>query len=113
LLPSLLKALARAGAYVAKSDETVRLRNFLFKDSTFSSQTLGKSASNIAERAGLDIPPSTKNILAPISGSILKSHSEKTVPGCELCARSPCKCRQLCGTHGDPHFGRRADGIDL
>lgn len=59
------RALRSAGAHVCNEIETSRLRDYLFTDKGFTLEAIGKSASWIAERAGLRVNPSTK-ILVPV-----------------------------------------------
>ena len=62
----LLQALARAGAYVAKPDEIGLLRDLLYGAGTFNTAVLGKSAVEIAAKAGIRVPNAVKVIIATI-----------------------------------------------
>ncbi len=59
------RALRSAGAHVCNAADTDRLRDYLFTEKGFNLEAIGKSATWIAERAGLRVNPSTK-ILVPV-----------------------------------------------
>ena len=59
------RALRTAGAHVCNEADTEKLRNYLFKDESFTLEAIGKSAQWIAEQAGIRVNPLTK-ILVPI-----------------------------------------------
>ncbi|MEY8828691.1 aldehyde dehydrogenase family protein [Sedimentitalea sp. XS_ASV28] len=59
------RALRSAGAHVCNAADTERLREYLFTEKGFNLKAIGKSATWIAERAGLRVNPSTK-ILVPV-----------------------------------------------
>lgn len=59
------RALRTAGAHVCNDVDTDRLRDYLFGEQGFNLQALGKSATWIAERAGIRVSPSTK-VLVPV-----------------------------------------------
>lgn len=59
------RALRSAGAHVCNEADTDRLRDYLFTDKGFNLEAIGKSATWIAERAGLRVNPSTK-VLVPV-----------------------------------------------
>ncbi|MBY5987713.1 aldehyde dehydrogenase family protein [Roseovarius atlanticus] len=59
------RALRSAGAHVCNAADTDRLRDYLFTETGFNLEAIGKSATWIAERAGLRVNPSTK-ILVPV-----------------------------------------------
>jgi acyl-CoA reductase-like NAD-dependent aldehyde dehydrogenase len=59
------RALRTAGAHVCNEADTARLREYLFTDHGFNIEAIGKSATCIAERAGLRVSPSAK-ILVPV-----------------------------------------------
>lgn len=59
------RALRSAGAHVCNEADTDRLRDYLFTDKGFNLEAIGKSATWIAERAGLRVNPTTK-ILVPV-----------------------------------------------
>lgn len=62
----LLQALKSAGAHVAKPDEVAALRELLFGRGTFNIDVLGKTAPEIAQKAGIRVPPNTRIILTEI-----------------------------------------------
>jgi acyl-CoA reductase-like NAD-dependent aldehyde dehydrogenase len=62
----LLAGFERAGAYVAKPAEVAELRELLYGMGSFNTAMLGRSAAEIAERAGIRLPRSASVILAPI-----------------------------------------------
>ena len=59
------RALRSAGAHVCNEADTDRLRDYLFTDKGFNLEAIGKSATWIAERAGLRVNPST-TVLVPV-----------------------------------------------
>lgn len=59
------RALRTAGAHVCNEADTDRLRDYLFTDSGFNLEAIGKSATWIAERAGIRVSPSAK-VLVPV-----------------------------------------------
>jgi len=59
------RALRSAGAHVCNEADTDRLRDYLFTDHGFNLEAIGKSATWIAERAGLRVNPATK-VLVPV-----------------------------------------------
>lgn len=59
------RALRSAGAHVCNEAETDKLRDYLFSDKGFNTETVGKSAAWIADRAGVRVNPSAR-ILVPV-----------------------------------------------
>lgn len=59
------RALRTAGAHICNDADTDKLRDYLFTDHGFNVEAVGKSATWIAERAGLRVSPSVK-ILVPV-----------------------------------------------
>lgn len=59
------RALRSAGAHVCNAADTDRLRDYLFTASGFNPDAIGKSASWIAERAGIRVSPSAR-VLVPV-----------------------------------------------
>ena len=59
------RALRTAGAHICNEEDTDKLRTYLFGDKGFNIEAIGKSASWIADRAGIRVNPATK-ILVPV-----------------------------------------------
>ncbi|MEM6579374.1 MAG: aldehyde dehydrogenase family protein [Pseudomonadota bacterium] len=59
------RALRSAGAHVCNEADTDKLRDYLFSDEGFNTEAIGKSATWIAEHAGLRVNPSVK-VLVPV-----------------------------------------------
>ncbi|HEX3222883.1 MAG TPA: aldehyde dehydrogenase family protein [Nocardioides sp.] len=59
-----LRALRSAGGYLVDAGQTERLRNLVFPQGRFSPDVVGRSATWLAERAGLQVPHSTKVLIA-------------------------------------------------
>ena len=59
------RALRTAGAHICNEEDTDKLRSYLFGDKGFNIEAIGKSASWIADRAGIRVNPATK-ILVPV-----------------------------------------------
>lgn len=59
------RALRSAGAHVCNEADTDRLRDYLFKAEGFNVEAVGKSATWIADRAGLRVSPTVK-LLVPV-----------------------------------------------
>lgn len=62
------RALRSAGAHVCNEADTARLRDYLFGDKGFTLEAIGKSATWIAERAGIRVAPSAR-VLVPVVAS--------------------------------------------
>jgi len=62
---NMIRALRSAGAHICDASETDRLRDFLWKDGIFNLEAIGRSATHIADAAGLRVNPATK-ILVPV-----------------------------------------------
>lgn len=78
----LLRHMAREGAYLCSVEERDRLRDYLFTDKGFNIEALGKSATWIADKVGIRVPPATRVLLAPIEriASDEKLSQEKLCP---------------------------------
>jgi len=59
------RALRTAGAHICNEADTAKLREYLFSEHGFNAEAVGKSASWIAERAGIRISPSAR-VLVPV-----------------------------------------------
>ena len=59
------RALRSAGAHICNEADTNRLREYLWSDEGFNIQAIGKSATWIANEAGIRVNPSTK-VLVPV-----------------------------------------------
>ncbi|MEL6962633.1 MAG: aldehyde dehydrogenase family protein [Pseudomonadota bacterium] len=59
------RALRTAGAHICNETDSARLRDYLFQDNGFNADAIGKSASWIADKAGLRVSPSAK-VLVPV-----------------------------------------------
>lgn len=59
------RALRSAGAHVCNEADTDRLREYLFHDKGFNVEAVGKSATWVADRAGIRVSPSAR-ILVPV-----------------------------------------------
>lgn len=59
------RALRTAGARICNEADTARLRDYLFTDDGFNTQAIGKSATWIADKAGIRVNPSAK-VLVPV-----------------------------------------------
>ena len=62
----LLRELARAGAHVCTDAECERLRAYLFTETGFNIEALGKSAITIAGAVGIRVPNTTRILVTPI-----------------------------------------------
>jgi acyl-CoA reductase-like NAD-dependent aldehyde dehydrogenase len=62
---NLERALRSAGAHICNAADTDKLRDYLFTDSGFNLEAIGKSAAWIAEHAGIRVSPSVK-VLVPV-----------------------------------------------
>ena len=60
-----MSALGRNGAHVLKDDERDRVRTLLFPDGHFDTAWVGKSATTIAQAAGVRVVPRTRILVAP------------------------------------------------
>jgi hypothetical protein len=59
------RALRTAGAHICNETDTEKLRTYLFNESGFNLEAIGKSAAWIADRANIRVNPATK-ILVPV-----------------------------------------------
>jgi len=63
----LIRELGRAGAHVCTPEEVERVREHLFPDHRMRLDLIGKSATVLAEEAGLTVPATTRVLVAPFS----------------------------------------------
>ena len=63
---SLERALKAAGAYLCSDEERDRMRSLLFGSGHINSGVIGRSATWIAQQAGIRVPPKTKVLLTPV-----------------------------------------------
>jgi acyl-CoA reductase-like NAD-dependent aldehyde dehydrogenase len=61
----LLREMVRRGAYLCDDGERDRLRETVFPAGRFDTSLVGRAATDIAERAGIRVPPRTRILLAP------------------------------------------------
>lgn len=66
IVPRLLKLLESQGVYLCSSDETQRIRDHVYPEGRFNTSVVGRPATEIAEGAGVRVPPSTRVLLTPI-----------------------------------------------
>lgn len=64
---TLIRELGRAGAHVCTPEEVERVREHLFPDNRMRLDLIGKSATVLAEEAGLKVPAATRVLVAPFS----------------------------------------------
>ena len=61
------RALRTAGAHICNEEDTDKLRTYLFGDKGFNIEAIGKSASWIADRAGIRVNPATKILVRVVA----------------------------------------------
>ena len=59
--------LTRAGGHICTTEETDRLRSYLFPDGHLNTQAVGQSAAVIARGVGIRTSPRTRALVAPIA----------------------------------------------
>ena len=58
-------ALKREGGYVLDAEESAAVKDLIFRSNTFDTAWVGKSAREIADAAGIKVPPNTRILVAP------------------------------------------------
>jgi len=59
--------LGRRGAYICNSDETARLRRYMYPGGKFNTEVVGRPAQEIARSAGINVPAEKRLLLAPFT----------------------------------------------
>jgi acyl-CoA reductase-like NAD-dependent aldehyde dehydrogenase len=82
----MLQALARQGAHVCTEEESLKIQHHAFPGGRFNGKVVGRPAHEIAQAAGVQVPPDCQALICPIAqpqaGHVLLKEKLSPILGC-------------------------------